>query len=352
MTYYAGSWEYGGGNGMQVAMDVTWSSVSHSSTSVTATVKFYTDNQYPYSDNQTLNISSNLGSDYSFNNNDGTSEVYRTTRTYTYTYPSGSYGSSPGSVTFSATISGAYNGVTPTVSESIAIPARPAAAPSAPTLTATAVSSSEIDLSWTAPSNGGSAITSYTVQWSSNGSTWYGLTTTDDTVRTYKHTGIAKYTLRYYRVAAVNSVGTGSWSAVDTAQTFPTAPSTPANFTATPDINSVYLTWDSSTDWGGLAPGGYDVYRDNVKIVSLGASYTEFTDTGVAPATSYSYKITAGNWYGNSAPSTITTTTIGGVLHVWNGTSYVSVLPKVWNGSTYVEAQARLWNGTEWKYGI
>lgn len=226
MVYYAGSWEYSGGNGMQVAMDVTWSAVSHTSSTVVATVKFYTDNQYSYSDNQTLNISNNLGSNESFNNNDGTSEVLRATRTYTHTYTSGSYGTSPGNVTFSATIEGAYNGVTPTVSESIAIPARPAGVPDAPVLTATVPAAptgvSQINLSWTTPDNQGSALDGYTLQRSTTSSTTGFSTIFTDTApltTSYNDTGLTANTQHWYKILASNGVGNSAYSTVVTGTT-------------------------------------------------------------------------------------------------------------------------------------
>ena len=120
-----GAWEYGGGNGMRVGFEVTWATPTSTSSTVNATVEIWTENQYTYSDNQTLNYSANLGSDTNFTNNDGGTPQLRATKTYTYTYSSGSYGTSPGNVTFSATISGAYNGVTPSESVTTAIPARP-----------------------------------------------------------------------------------------------------------------------------------------------------------------------------------------------------------------------------------
>src|SRR5207237_761043 len=71
-------------------------------------------------------------------------------------------------------------------------------APQPPTgLTATAVSSSQINLSWTAPSNtGGSAITGYKIERSTDGGTTWSIiqSNTGSTTTTYSNTGLAPST--------------------------------------------------------------------------------------------------------------------------------------------------------------
>src|SRR5207245_4949336 len=86
-----------------------------------------------------------------------------------------------------------------------------AVAPSPPMgLAATAVSSSQINLSWTAPNNGGSAITAYKIEKSADGgTTWTTLVAnTGITATTYSDTGLAHTTTYTYRISAINSVGT------------------------------------------------------------------------------------------------------------------------------------------------
>ena len=99
---------------------------------------------------------------------------------------------------------------------------RSATAPGAPTrLTATANGQSRIDLSWTAPSDdGGSNITGYKIEVSTNGSTWSDLVAnTNSTSTSYSHTSLTAGSTRHYRVSAINSVGTGTASNVDNATT-------------------------------------------------------------------------------------------------------------------------------------
>ena len=96
-------------------------------------------------------------------------------------------------------------------------------APGAPTvLSATASGTTRIDLSWTAPaSTGGSAITGYRIEVSSNGgSSWTNLVAnTSNTTTTYSHTGLTAGATRHYRVSAINTNGTGTASNVANATT-------------------------------------------------------------------------------------------------------------------------------------
>src|SRR5690349_4000070 len=85
-------------------------------------------------------------------------------------------------------------------------------APQQPTgLTATTISLSQIDLSWTAPAyNGGSAITGYKIERSTDGgTTWSTIqSNTGSTSTTYSDTGLTASTTYTYRVSAINAVGT------------------------------------------------------------------------------------------------------------------------------------------------
>ena len=97
-----------------------------------------------------------------------------------------------------------------------------ATAPGAPTgLTATANGQTEIDLSWSAPSDdGGAAITGYKIEVSTNGSSWSDLeANTGSSSISYTHTGLTSGSTRHYRVSAINSAGTGPASNTDSATT-------------------------------------------------------------------------------------------------------------------------------------
>ena len=95
-------------------------------------------------------------------------------------------------------------------------------APGAPTgLTATADGQTEIDLSWTAPSDdGGATITGYKIEVSTNESSWSDLVAnTRSTSTSYSHTRLTTESTRHYRVSAINSAGTGEASDTDSATT-------------------------------------------------------------------------------------------------------------------------------------
>jgi len=95
--------------------------------------------------------------------------------------------------------------------------------PSSPqNLSTTAVSSSQINLSWSAPSNnGGSPITGYKIERSTDsGSTWStSVSNTGSASTRYNDTGLSPSTTYTYRVSAINSAGTSSPSNVSSATT-------------------------------------------------------------------------------------------------------------------------------------
>ena len=93
-------------------------------------------------------------------------------------------------------------------------------------LSATPVSTSQINLSWSVPtSNGGSAITDYKIEYKQSSSgTWLLFSDGTSTTPSAAVTGLASGVSYDFRVSAVNVIGTGSPSNVATATT-QTAPS-------------------------------------------------------------------------------------------------------------------------------
>ncbi|MBI2933740.1 MAG: fibronectin type III domain-containing protein, partial [Planctomycetes bacterium] len=123
-------------------------------------------------------------------------------------------------------------------------------APTTPTgLTATAVSSSEINLSWNASTDsGGSGLAGYQVDVSSSSTGPWSMLTFTITTST-SNTGLPSSTTRWYRVQATDLAGNdsafaGPVSATTQAPPDTTAPTTPTGLTATAVSSSeINLSW-------------------------------------------------------------------------------------------------------------
>jgi beta-glucanase (GH16 family) len=181
-------------------------------------------------------------------------------------------------------------------------------APTTPgSFTATAASSSEIDLSWSAstgPSCGGAITYNVTRNGTQVAS---GLSGT-----TFKDTGLSASTTYTYTVVAVNSAG--SSSAASTSATTPagcSVPTTPTNFAASAvSTSEIDLSWTAST---GPSCGGavtYNVTRNGTQIAT-GQSATSLKDTGLTASTTYNYTVAAVNSVGSSATASASATTQG-----------------------------------------
>ncbi len=188
--------------------------------------------------------------------------------------------------------------------------------PSAPTgLTATAISTSQINLSWTAPSsNGGSAITGYRIERESP--RFAGFTTlitdTETDSTTYSDLSLFDDTEYNYRVSAINVAGAGFRSSSSSATTLqililpPPVPGLTATAISTSQIN---LSWASIS--GGFATiTGYKIERESpvgsgftTLITDTETDSTTYSDLSLLPNTEYNYRVSAINIVGTGGPS-------------------------------------------------
>jgi hypothetical protein len=336
---------------MRLGMEVmSWSAVNSGSATITVTVDIWTENQYTHSgDSQRLNYSTNIGSDNTYTNNSGGAPVKRATRTAVYTYPAGSYGSSPGTITLTAELTEHYwdDGTNPSISISPAVPARPGGPPTVDTATATAGIRSAT-VSWTG--SGDPGITQYNVYRNNDGNQLIyastGTSVTDTGAAITPSYGIGNGQNLYYIIYAYNAAGNGY--RLTSTVTTPSLPSTPGSLVAdATTFGTVGLSWAASTGSGYTVT--YTIARGGTTLGTT--TGTTYNDTTVAPSTAYTYTVTPSTDVGSNTAASVSTTSLGGIARIYNGTTNVTALPKVWNGTTWVDAQGRVWNGTEWKYG-
>ena len=199
----------------------------------------------------------------------------------------------------------------------------PLGAPS--NLTATSVSSSQINLAWTASPTG--AVTGYLVERCPGaGCTSFAQIGTS-TSTTFSNTGLTASTSYSYRVRATDAAGNLSTYSNTASATTPAPdtqpPTAPSGLTATAASSSqINLAWTASTDNVGVT--GYLVERCQgagcTSFAQIGTSTsTTFSDTGLTASTSYSYRVRATDAAGNLSPysntASATTTALDGRHH-------------------------------------
>jgi transcriptional regulator CtsR len=187
-----------------------------------------------------------------------------------------------------------------TTSGTVAIPAAPT------NLVATAVSSSQINLTWTDASNNEDG---FKIERRNSGTTVYvEIAIVGANVTAYANTGLAASTKYGYRVRSYNSAGNSAYSNLTSATTLAgtTPPSAPSNLVATAISSSqINLTWtDNASNEDGFKierkTGAAGTYAE---VGSVGANVTSFSNTGLAASTQYFYRVLAHNAGGNSAYS-------------------------------------------------
>ena len=225
-------------------------------------------------------------------------------------------------------------------------------APTAPTgLAATAVSQSQLNLSWAAATDN-VGVVEYRVErcQGNNCTSWAQVGTTATT--SFSNTGLAANTVYRFRVRAADAAGNvGPYSAIASGRTQTadtTAPTAPSGLTATPTgPTQVNLGWTASTDNVGVT--GYRIERCQgsgcTTWAEIATSATaSYSDIGVNPGTLYRYRVRATDAAGNNSayssivnattPSVVDTTppTVPGNLTATAGTAYQVDLG--WSAST------------------
>ncbi|MES2324650.1 MAG: carbohydrate binding domain-containing protein [Pseudomonadota bacterium] len=204
-------------------------------------------------------------------------------------------------------INGTVNGVYPFLVIDSTAPGAPGA------ITQSALTDRSVTLSWTA-STDNVAVTGYRIY---RNNVLVGSSATS----TFTDSALTPSTAYSYTVLAFDAAGNqsamGPAAAVTTKApdtVTPSAPGQPAAAGIT--SSSVNLSWTASTDNYGVS--GYLVRRDGAQVGVAGG--TSFADSGLNPATAYSYTIVARDAAGNlspASPARSVTTAAGNVAKVY-----------------------------------
>ena len=184
------------------------------------------------------------------------------------------------------------------------VPCVTTAVPGAPTAVVATAGNASASVVFVAPtSNGGSAITSYTVRSNPGNITATGATSPINV------TGLTNGTAYTFTVVATNAVGNSVASAASTAVT-PVAPNTvpgaPTAVVATAGNASASVAFVAPTNNGGSAITSYTVRSNPGNITATGAT-SPINVTGLTNGTAYTFTVVATNAVGNSVASAAST---------------------------------------------
>ena len=199
-----------------------------------------------------------------------------------------------------------------------------------------------INLTWSAPSDGGATINDYRIyRGLTSGSEIYydnvGSASTN-----YTDSGLSIPNQRYYyKVSAVNSIGEGGLS--NEANAIPkTVPAKTTGLSATPGSGNVSLSWSAPYN-GGYSLTQYRIYRGTssggeTHLTYVSAPTTNYTDNSVTPGNTYYYQVSALNTLGEGERSDEASATVpvscSGYLHIdRNGVMRCWYQTTTWNST-------------------
>lgn len=182
----------------------------------------------------------------------------------------------------------------------------PVTAPSAPSgLSATTISSSQIDLNWTDNSNNEEG---FRIERGTDGINYTEIATVTANITVFSNSGLSGGTTYHYRIRSYNSIGNSSYSNTTQASTGPaptSSPNAPSDHSAIAVSSSqINLAWTDNSN----NEDGFKIERstDGVifsQIATVSPNITIFGNIGLSPSTMYYYRIRAYNSIGNSAYS-------------------------------------------------
>jgi len=189
--------------------------------------------------------------------------------------------------------------------------------PGVPTGLVGTAGSSIVTLAWTAPASDGNApIADYAVEYGPDTASYTAVTRTPSTAATQTVTGLTPETEYVFRVAAINGIGTGSFTSPITRTTLsPTVPGAPTGLTATANgFGSAFLAWTAPADNGGAAITDYTIqYSGNGGTSWANWAWSQFETNENLPVmesgVEYTFRVAAVNSVGTGPWSNTATAT-------------------------------------------
>jgi hypothetical protein len=174
--------------------------------------------------------------------------------------------------------------------------------PTAPTdLTATATGQTTVDLTWTDTSSNEQGF--QVLRSDNGGGSFHPVGTTGINEAAFTDTGLTKDTPYFYLVRAFNAGGNSPYSNLTRARTAGDPPAAPTNLVITRVANAaITLSWDdaSNTEEGfkierKIGGGAFEL------LATVGQNAGVYTDDGLSPSQTYTYRVRAFNRGGASA---------------------------------------------------
>jgi FtsP/CotA-like multicopper oxidase with cupredoxin domain len=214
----------------------------------------------------------------------------------------------------------AINLVGPSIFSAVSNTVTPVGLPAAPLIGTATAGIASATVNWTAPANGGSPITGYSVRVIDVATSAQigALLPAAAGATSLLVTGLVSGTVVAFQVAAINAVGTGPFSALSNTVTPFTVPAAPVIGTATPGEAMATVTWTAPAD-GGSPITSYAVRVVDVatgtplgSLQSAAAGATSLVVTGLVNGTAVAFQVEAINVVGTSPFSALSNSVVPG----------------------------------------